>query len=254
MTVLAYHQVDRRRDFAWNMLSPEKLSAQMERLKSRGYLGVPLVEATEGSGRREIGITFDDGLACVIRFALPVLRPLGFRATIFVPTAWVGRRNEWDTRLGGRRVRHAEWEELREAADAGWEIGSHGHTHRDLTSLSEKEAAEELREARRLIRNRLGGEAASIAYPFGRVSEPVVRMAREGGYRRGCLSVTGRGRIDPFRIGRIGVRRFDTEREFLAKVEGGTLYPWQVWKDRIASFVARGTPRISQRVRRMGAP
>jgi peptidoglycan/xylan/chitin deacetylase (PgdA/CDA1 family) len=251
VTVLAYHQVDRRRDFAWNMISPERLADQAELLRRRGYRGVCLKEHEERCGNGMVGLTFDDGLAGVVRFALPVLRQLGFRATLFVPTAWVGRWNEWDTRLGGRRVRHATWKEIREAAAAGWEIGSHGHTHRDLMRLPEEEVRRELRCSRRLIRQETGMEAMSIAYPFGRVSEGIVRMAEQEGFRWGCVSVARSEGSDPYRIGRVGVRRFDTEREFLAKVEGGALYPWQVWKDRIASFVARGTPVILHRLRRV---
>ena len=251
MTVLAYHQVDRRRDFAWNMISPERFAAQGDLLRRRGYSGVTLRDHEEDGGGKTVGLTFDDALAGVVRFALPVLRQLGFRATLFVPTAWVGCWNEWDTRLGGRRVRHATWEELRRVVEAGWEIGSHGHTHRDLTHLPDEEVRRELRRSRDLITRETGEDAHSIAYPFGRISERVVRIAKETGFRRGCVSVVQPGGGDPFRIGRIGVRRFDTEREFLSKVEGGALYPWQVWKDRIASFVARGTPVIAHRLRRV---
>ncbi|MBN1826728.1 MAG: polysaccharide deacetylase family protein [Candidatus Eisenbacteria bacterium] len=252
MVVLAYHQVDRRLDFAWNMISPERLARQMELLARRGWRGVPFREAIGGESRI-VGITFDDALDGVVRFGLPVLRSFGFRATLFVPTAWAGRRNGWDTRLAGRRVVHAGWDSLARAAGEGWEIGSHGHTHRDLTLLPAEEAEREIRVSREIILRRTGIRAESIAWPFGQADERLSGAARRAGFRRGCLAVPDGDPADPFRIGRIGVRRFDGEAEFLSKIEGGPLYRCQVWKDRVAHFVSLATPRLWQRIRRIDA-
>ncbi|RPJ44046.1 MAG: polysaccharide deacetylase family protein, partial [Candidatus Latescibacterota bacterium] len=137
MRVLAYHRVEPLRDLAWNRVSPGRLERQMRILERAGRRGVPLRELGSGAPGSEVAITFDDALADAVRFALPILGRFRFRATVFVPTAWVGLPNDWDTRIAGRPVRHASWEEIRAAAAAGWEIGSHGHTHRDLTSLED---------------------------------------------------------------------------------------------------------------------
>lgn len=247
--VLAYHQIDRRADFSWNRVSPERFARQMEALARRGLCAVPFREWSEGEGGRP-AVTFDDGLAGVVDHALPILEKLRFRATLFVPTAWIGRPNLWDTRLAGRRARHAEREGIRRAAEAGWEIGAHGHTHRDLTRLSDGALAEELRECRRILEETAGIRPESIAYPFGSVDDRVVAAVRAAGFSRGCLSMLRPGDRDPYRIGRIGVRRFDGDAEFLAKVEGGVLYPWQIAKDRIAQFCSLGTPRVGRRIHR----
>jgi peptidoglycan/xylan/chitin deacetylase (PgdA/CDA1 family) len=252
--VLAYHRVEPFRDLAWNRVSPGRFAAQMELLAARGLRVVPLGDLLAGGRSGEIAVTFDDALSGVVRYAVPVLERLGFRGTLFVPTAWVGRPNLWDTRLVGRRVLHASWKELERAAEAGWELGSHGHTHCDLTRVPDEEARRELEASRDLLAARLGVAPLSVAYPFGEVTERVARLAREAGYRWGCLAVPAGGSSDPFRVGRVGVRVFDGMAEFLAKVEGGPLYPIQVAKDRIAHFVSRGTPRIVHRIRRMEAP
>jgi len=251
-TVLAYHQVDRRRDFAWNMLSPERLARQMEILARRGFRGATFREAAEG-GTGIVGITFDDALEGVVRYGLPVLRAFGFRATLFVPTAWAGKRNDWDTRLAGRRTAHAGWDDLARAAGAGWEIGSHGHTHRDMTLLTAEEAEGELRLSRERIREWTGDRADSIAWPFGQADGKLAGAARRAGFRRGCLSVPDGIPGDPLRSGRVGVRRFEGDAEFLAKIEGGPLYRCQVWKDRVAHFVSLATPRLWHRIRRIEA-
>lgn len=244
--ILAYHQVDDRLDFAWNRVSPGRLRLQMAVLREGGFAGIPFCEAAEPGERRSIGITFDDAVAGVIRHALPILEEYGFRATLFLPTYWAGRKNLWDSVLAGRRTRHATWKELEKAVALGWEIGSHGRTHRDLTTLDERDLREELVESRREIENNLGVKVSSIAYPFGRADDRVVRLSSEAGYRFGCLAVPNAG-DDPFRMGRVGVRRFDTIPDFRAKIEGGFLYPFQVFKDRVAHFCSRGTPLISQK-------
>ncbi|MFH1279887.1 MAG: polysaccharide deacetylase family protein [Candidatus Eisenbacteria bacterium] len=248
--VLAYHQIDGRADLSWNRVPPERFARQMELLAARGWGVVSLRERAEEGRDRRLALTFDDALAGVVENALPVLRRLGFRATLFVPTAWIGRENRWDTRLAGRRARHASASALRRAADEGWEIGAHGHTHRDLTRLPDEALAEELRECRRAVAGAVGSLPESIAYPFGSVDRRVIEAVRGAGFTRGCLSVSRPGTRDAFRIGRMGVRRFDGDAEFLAKVEGGFLYPWQVAKDRIAQFCSLGTPRVRQRIRR----
>lgn len=253
MTILAYHQVDRRRDFAWNMIQPECLAGQMRILAERGCRGVPFREAVETDEEDLVGITFDDAMEGVVRYGLPVLRDFGFRATLFVPTAWVGKRNMWDSRLVGRRTRHAGWEDLSTAAAAGWEIASHGHTHRDLASLGAEELEKELLLSKNLIRERIGAETDSISWPFGRVNDKAAGAARRTGYRRGCISFAAANRGDPFRVGRIGVRRFDRRREFIAKLEEGPLHRFQVCKDRAAHFFSIATPLVWQRIWRIGA-
>jgi peptidoglycan/xylan/chitin deacetylase (PgdA/CDA1 family) len=251
--VLAYHRVEPCRDLSWNRVSPRRFERQMELLRREGCRGVSLRERIRSNGGASVAITFDDGLASVVRHALPVLARFGFRATIFVPTGWVGRLNGWDSRLVGRPVRHAGWKELEAAAAEGWEIGSHGHTHRDLTILPEEEARGELAISRALIADRIGTAPAAVAYPFGRMNERVARLAREAGYACGCISFASRGVPDPWRIGRSGVRLFDGDADFLAKVRGGPLESWQAAKDRLAHLFSLGTPRLFHRIRKVDA-
>ncbi len=243
MTVLCYHQVDDRIDFSWNRVSPGALERQMEILEELLLAGVPFSEAVGDGDGRKVGITFDDALAGAAEKGLDVLSRFGFRATLFVPTGWVGEMNRWETGLVGRRARHASWDALGRAAAAGWEIASHGVFHRDLTRLEDDECLRELESSREAIEKTLGVAARSVAWPFGRVNDGVIAAARRAGFRRGCLSSAGKAG-DPFRVGRVGVRRIDTAADFRAKVGGGALYPLQLWKDRAASFCSRGTARF----------
>ncbi len=77
------------------------------------------------------------------------------------------------------------WNMLRQWIDEGHEVGAHGMRHRPLTGLSENELELELRESRRLIRERLGVNVETISYPGGATDAHVVRRARAAGYSLG---------------------------------------------------------------------
>lgn len=257
MRALAYHQVEDRFDYSWNTVSTDTLRRQMQMLHSEGLQGIPFSEVSwdraKSVDRHAIAITFDDAMSGAVRHAVPVLAEFGFRGTFFVPTKWVGRVNRWDSRLSGRRGTHATWDELRVARDHGWEIASHGHTHRDLTGLDDDALAEELEKPIEMIASKLGTTVRSISYPFGRCDDRVACAARTAQYEWAALSTAPTVRkgdvaaTDSMRIGRVCVRRFDLAVEFRAKWGRGPLHRWQRAKDRIAYFCNAGTPAVWQR-------
>src|SRR5207244_4205263 len=53
---------------------------------------------------RCVALTFDDAYACVFEHAAPVLRGLGWPATVFVVTGRIGGWNEWDAPRGIARA------------------------------------------------------------------------------------------------------------------------------------------------------
>ena len=95
--VLMYHSIatGATRKFRRFAVNPVEFAAQMEYLDAAGYRPVT---AAELAGRRSGGslpprpvvLTFDDAYTDFYSAALPVLREHGFRATLYVPTAYVG--------------------------------------------------------------------------------------------------------------------------------------------------------------------
>jgi len=86
---------------------------------------------------------FDDGYDDTFHTAYPILESFGFKASLFVITDWIGKRNDWDANFFGK-FEHISLPALRELAAAGWEIGSHGASHRALTTLSSAELRREV--------------------------------------------------------------------------------------------------------------
>jgi peptidoglycan/xylan/chitin deacetylase (PgdA/CDA1 family) len=150
-----------------------------------------------------VAITFDDGLAGLPRVALPLLADAGVTATVFAPSAVLGRDPEWWAESGPLM----DVDELRALVAAGWSVGSHTRTHPSLPDLTDGELASELAGSRDELSGITGSPVDLLAYPFGHVDERIVDAARAAGYRAGFAFVAGRitPTVDHFRIPRLPV-------------------------------------------------
>jgi peptidoglycan/xylan/chitin deacetylase (PgdA/CDA1 family) len=134
-------------------VTPERFDRQMRWLHRRGLRGVSVAELMTacrgGNGRGLIGLTFDDGYADFIEYALPVLARYGFGATVFPIAGRLGGLNDWDV-LGPRKPLISA-DQVRRAVDAGIEIGSHGLRHVSLPGMAERALAAEAEESRAIL-------------------------------------------------------------------------------------------------------
>jgi peptidoglycan/xylan/chitin deacetylase (PgdA/CDA1 family) len=106
------------------------------------------------------------------------------------------------------------WEQLREMRDAGFEIGSHGVSHRMLSKLSQPELQDELTESKAALEKELGVEANLMAYPVGSeraFDERVIAATVAAGYSLACAYISGVNR-NPLE-NRYALRRLPVERE-----------------------------------------
>jgi peptidoglycan/xylan/chitin deacetylase (PgdA/CDA1 family) len=104
------------------------------------------------------------------------------------------------TRLGrplfpGRRF-FLDWDQVGEMAANGFEIGSHGRSHRILTRVSSQEAKQELVQSKAEIERRVGREVTHFAFPNEDANADLAGWAARAGYRTACVGagvVAGRG-------------------------------------------------------------
>jgi peptidoglycan/xylan/chitin deacetylase (PgdA/CDA1 family) len=251
--VLVYHKIDVGWELGVNIVSPRAFRAQMEWLASRGYDGITLRDAVRAAYRgealgRAVVLTFDDGYAGIARHAAPVLEDLGFRATVFVPSGYVGSVNTWDTALLGRRYRHLDRGELRALARAGFEIGSHSATHPDLRRSSAARLVEETAGSRSALESTSKSEVTSFSYPFGRCDARVRDAVRRAGFSAACGDGPGRTEdpFDAFLIPRSGVRAVDGVGALARKIAGPSAL--ERLKDAVAHVAAGGTAWTKSRL------
>jgi peptidoglycan/xylan/chitin deacetylase (PgdA/CDA1 family) len=247
--ILAYHKVDTCFEWGVTRVLPSQFSEQMRFLDTRGFRVTPLSYILEEEiSERTIVLTFDDAYESLYHNAFEVMKEYGFTATVFVVSDFVGKKNLWDVTLG-REFIHLDWGGLQELVKEGFEIGSHTHTHPDLTKVSEDRVRDELEISKKTLEDHLGVPVRFVSYPFGRYSKRVKEIARECGYRGGvCLSHPFKRGFDILEIDREGIYIFDTIDDFKAKLHlcGSTLYRYQKIKGRIINFFAGATFTIKR--------
>jgi len=216
--VLCYHRVGGPLELGVTRVAHAVFARQMTALARAGWRTLTLAQFAERVQaarsafrvpRSEFLLTFDDGYASLAEHAYPVLADLGFTATTFLITDYVGRRNTWDARYTWQRLVHLDWNEVERWRMRGLEFASHGATHRRLTWLADAPAADELARSREALMRRLGPEAGrAVAYPFGARDCRIERLAREAGYELGFGGVSGNGTA--LGLGRVPVYAWDT--------------------------------------------
>ncbi|WP_371672511.1 polysaccharide deacetylase family protein [Streptomyces sp. NBC_00289] len=224
--ILMYHSVATDPNDATRELSvtPDAFARQMALIaeSSRTPVDTATLAAAWRSGRplpeRPVLITFDDGYEGVHRHALPALVKHGFAATLFVTTGWL--RGAHDT--GGGLDTMLDWDQARELAAAGVEIGGHSHTHPQLDLLGADRLRSELILCREIVADRLGAVPASFAYPYGYSSRRVRQAVRETGYAQALAvgNALARRRQGPYALRRVTVRRGTGIAEFERLLEG----------------------------------
>lgn len=160
-------------------------------------------------------LTFDDGYRETYDHVFPILHRYRLPATVYVATAYVEQERPFDFGVQGGAAapgRPLTWSQLREMASSGLiTVGSHTHTHADLSVLSLTAVREELRRSQALIEERLGRPARHFAYPWGRW-RPEVRAAVgerfQSAVRGGC-GKNPYGALDPLGLWRQPVQRSD---------------------------------------------
>jgi peptidoglycan/xylan/chitin deacetylase (PgdA/CDA1 family) len=141
---------------------------------------------------RTVAITFDDCYRDNLN-AAHILGEYSLPATFFVPTGFVGTDHvfPWDRNLP--RLANLTWDDVREMARMGFEIGSHSVSHANFGNISVDEARRELIVSRAVLEERLGLPVRWFAYPFGAIDHfrrELLPVVQETGYQ-GCLSGYG---------------------------------------------------------------
>ncbi len=206
VSVLTYHHFSEQ---CTNTLCMpvDEFARQMAFLKKEGYRAVNMkellkfIDYQEPLPRKAVAITIDDGYRSVYDLAYPILKKHDFTATLFIYTDFIENSPNALT-----------WEQLRELAQAGFEVEAHTITHADLTLKRKGESQakylqrieRELQVPRELIRKNLGQNPVWLAYPYGRWNNLVVSMALEAGYRGGVTVTRGVTPffVNPFKVGR----------------------------------------------------
>lgn len=202
-TILGYcHQVrPRAADGLGLGVAPETIVGYARYLRGAGYALRTVSQSMDESEGKAAALTFDDGYADNLQYALPALASVSAVATLYVVASEVGRdRPSWMAKAVPGADRLLTAAELVELQQAGWEIGSHCLTHARLPALRRDQQWEELRGSKARLEDMLGRPVVSLAYPYGEYSELTCELVEEAGYRNAVTTAKRGGGASPFTI------------------------------------------------------
>jgi peptidoglycan/xylan/chitin deacetylase (PgdA/CDA1 family) len=204
--ILTYHR------FADACQSPLCMPAavfkeQMDYLKENGYHAVTpedllaFLEYRQPLPKKSVLITIDDGYRSTYDIAYPILRQLGFSATLFIYTELIDRAPI-----------ALNWNQLEEMKRNGFSIGSHTIYHSDLTRPKEGESMaeyaaridNELFGSKQILDRKMNQDTWILGYPYGNYDQKVVASTQRAGYKL-AMSVKRGG--NPFFANALTLRR-----------------------------------------------
>ena len=172
LPVLMYHSIseDGGNDFSGYYrvtTTPGIFERHMRLLHEGGYTvvglekGLDLLLQRGVKTEKLVALTFDDGFRDFFTAALPVIQKYGFKATMYLPTSFIGDKPlQWQ----GRDC--MTWEEVRVSRQAGIEFGSHTVSHPKLIELNATQIHRELEGSRIQLEQKLGESVQAFAYPY----------------------------------------------------------------------------------------
>lgn len=196
-------------------------SNQMAFLKQAGYDTISL-EQLEGYLNNKINLpakvvvlTFDDGLKSVYRYAYPVLKKYGFRATAFIISSRIKRHpQKWNP----ESLQFMSIAELKQIQDV-FDVQSHTHfLHRIdarrfpiLLSRSNHNILFDFERSRRAL-TPFNPHVLYLSYPFGGYNQNAIAAAKRAGFHLAVTTVRGKVKPgdNPFALKRLYILRTDS--------------------------------------------
>ncbi len=201
--------------------SVRAFSNQMTWLRDRGYATLSMYQL-EGYVRnkmnlpaRAVVITFDDGLKSVSRYAYPVLKQYGFKATAFIISSRIkAHPQKWDP----TSLQFMSISELRGIQDV-FDFQSHTHflhrvdysRHPILLSRSYHNILFDFKRSRRALAQ-FNPHVLYLSYPFGGYNAAAVQAANDAGFHLAVTTVKGKVKSgdNPFLLKRLYILRTDS--------------------------------------------
>jgi peptidoglycan/xylan/chitin deacetylase (PgdA/CDA1 family) len=175
--VLMYHRFGEE-DLPTTSIRIDQFEAHLAELKSGDYQVLPLPRIVTALRDRKplpdraVAITIDDAYRSVYLEAWPRLRAAGLPFTLFVSTDVIQH--------GGGD--YMSWDEIRELARNGVEIGNQTASHPHLPTLPLDKARDEIRAANARIEAEIGQKPTLLAYPYGEYSAAIREMVANEGF------------------------------------------------------------------------
>ncbi len=190
--VLRYAGIQGCDGVADDAVSREMLLSQLDRLDELGVEVLSMAEAAKlvtqwRAPKRAVVLTFDVDQPCLAWLG-PILAERGMRATAYVTTGLVAGGTHSQPDLP---VNALSWADLVALRDAGFEIGSSGHTRAAVKAASSVEVLDELLMSKSLLEDALGTAVQSFAVPAGWSGQHFAHDVAVSGFTSAAVNTAG---------------------------------------------------------------
>lgn len=213
LPTLMYHHIQemdvaKEKNQSGLTVTPEVFKAQMQYLKDKDYQTVgfsDLINFFDNGGvvaKKSILITFDDGYDDFYLNALPILKEIGFKASVFIPTGLIDNPG------------YLIWEQISDASGYGIYFGNHTWSHKNV--FQAKDVIEkEITLADTQLTERGFNQLKVFAYPYGSSNTYSEAVLKKLGYQLAFTTIPGstqckklRYDLQRIRIGNVSITAY----------------------------------------------
>lgn len=210
----------------------KNFEAQCKFLASEDYSThhfAELLNCASLEGKKNCMITFDDAYVHQLQYAVPILQKYKLKATFFVPLAYVGKTDAWNS--GTLQIMTVS--ELRSLPSETIELAYHSFYHRNYAALTTEEISEDTQQCFELVAKHELNFTKVLAYPFGKYlkKEPekaqFVKLLQQHDFKLGLRIGNRVERFpfkNPFEVNRIDVKGEWSLSKFKRKIRFGKLF------------------------------
>jgi len=222
--VLMYHMINEhlpnsKKRNKWRVL-PKDFEKQMAWLAKNGWHSYTISEMIEAKTlpSKSFCLTFDDGYEDNFTYAFPILKKYGFKATIYLVPHYT--YNYWENFEEKKFDKLLNIKQICKMKESGLiEFGSHTLNHKNLITISEKEAQNEINISKKEVESIIDSKCKAFAYPYGKYDKRIIKIVKDAGYNN--ATVVKRGFFDAtnlFEIKRIGILGTESFFDFYLKI------------------------------------
>ncbi len=186
-----------------------------------------LLRAPPDTEAIQVAISFDDGYACLHDEVAPILERFKMSAIVYLNTGWIAnadnQRRASESSLGHYAgEQFLIWPEVSNLVYQGWEIGSHGVDHLNLTQQNDIIINAQLKQSKDMIEAKIQKPCLHFAYTWGKHSKRLRTLVEENNYHHAVAAhhEVLLDKHNPFAIPRMNIDKDYSIDDFVDIVQG----------------------------------
>jgi peptidoglycan/xylan/chitin deacetylase (PgdA/CDA1 family) len=186
--ILAYHRVNPWHKKDALTVSPENFERHIKYLIEKKFKQFSPEKYFSNYSSSDIVhslflVTFDDGYADNLWYALPVLKKFGIKPLIFLTVNYVGTEDIFKRYRDKGKDRFLNWQEVKEMSADDVIFGSHSLSHPHLPVVDKEKLWAEVAESKKILEDKTGKEVDFFCYPYGDFDQRVIESVQKAGYK-----------------------------------------------------------------------